>query len=252
LAEQAGRPAATEADLTQARQQLEQQAATAKTTRLAERPKVIADLLATTPRAFLLYRSLMAGDVSAGTRSEILAVAQQHADPVTRDLYESLLPEEQRTRRLGDVVQVDELLKLPGDADRGRELFHKSATILCRNCHRIGDQGVELGPELTKIAKKYSKAQILENILDPSKAIEPKYLTYVVETKAGKVHSGLLASRTADEIVLRDVENKEHRIPTTEVESVTPLQKSIMPELLLKEMTPEQVADLLAYLATLQ
>ncbi len=179
-------------------------------------------------------------------------MTQEHSDPVTRDLYEALLPEEQRSRRLGDVVQVDELLKLKGDATRGRELFEKSATILCRNCHRIGDQGVELGPELTRIGKKYSKAQILENILEPSKVIEPKYLTYVVETKAGKVHSGLLASRTADEIVLRDVENKEHRIPATDLESVTPLQKSIMPELLLKDMTPEQVADLLDYLSSLQ
>ena len=252
IAEQAGRPAATDPDIAAARQKLEEQVSAAKSSRLAERPKVIAELLANPTRAFLLYRALIAGDVSAGTRGEILTFSQQHPDAVTRDLFESLLPEEQRTRRLGDVVQVDELLKLKGDATRGRDLFHKSATILCRNCHRIGDLGVELGPELTRIGKKYTKAQILENILDPSRAIEPKYLTYVVETKAGKVHSGLLASRTAEEIVLRDVENKEHRIPAAEIENVTPLQKSIMPELLLKDMTPEQVADLLDYLSTLQ
>ncbi len=252
IAEQAGRPAATDPDIAEARQKLEEQVSAAKSSRLAERPKVIAELLANPTRAFLLYRALIAGDVSAGTRGEILTFSQQHPDAVTRDLFESLLPEEQRTRRLGDVVQVDELLKLKGDATRGRDLFHKSATILCRNCHRIGDLGVELGPELTRIGKKYTKAQILENILDPSRAIEPKYLTYVVETKAGKVHSGLLASRTAEEIVLRDVENKEHRIPAAEIENVTPLQKSIMPELLLKDMTPEQVADLLDYLSTLQ
>jgi putative heme-binding domain-containing protein len=252
IAEQAGRPAATEPDIAEAQQKLEEQVSAAKSSRLAERPKVIAELLANPTRAFLLYRALIAGDVSAGTRGEILTFSQQHPDAVTRDLFESLLPEEQRTRRLGDVVQVDELLKLKGDATRGRDLFHKSATILCRNCHRIGDLGVELGPELTRIGKKYTKAQILENILDPSRAIEPKYLTYVVETKSGKVHSGLLASRTAEEIVLRDVENKEHRIPAAEIENVTPLQKSIMPELLLKDMTPEQVADLLDYLSTLQ
>jgi len=252
IAVAAGRPAATEADVAEARRQLAQQSTEAQTTREKQRPQAIQDLLNSTPRAFLLYRALMAGELSPQTRQEVLALALQHTDPATRDLYESLIPEEQRTRRLGDVVSPDELLKLQGDATRGRDLFHKSATILCRNCHKIGDQGVELGPDLGAIGKKYTRSQILENILEPSRTIEPKYLTYVVETKAGKIHSGLLAQRTEAEIVLRDVENKEHRIPAAEIESVTPLQKSIMPELLLKEMTPEQVADLLEYLASLK
>ncbi|HBH52373.1 MAG TPA: hypothetical protein DDY91_10815 [Planctomycetaceae bacterium] len=252
IAVAAGRPTANDADLEQARQQLAQQASEAQANREKLRPQAIQDLLSTTPRAFLLYRALSTPDLSPQTRSEVLAVAAQHADPATRDLYESLLPEELRTRRLGDVVSLNELLNLKGDPLRGRELFQKSTTILCRNCHRIGDQGVELGPDLSVIGKKYTRAQILENILEPSRTIEPRYLTYVVETKAGKLHSGLLTQRTAEEIVLRDVENKEHRIPAAEIESVTPQQKSIMPELLLKEMTPEQVADLLEYLSGLK
>ena len=61
-----------------------------------------------------------------------------------------------------------------------------------------------------------------------------------------------MVKRTEAEMELRDAQNKLHRFATEEIELVTPQTKSLMPELLLREFTAQEVADLLAYLATLQ
>ena len=122
----------------------------------------------------------------------------------------------------------------------------------CKNCHRIAGKGTEVGPDLDLIGKKYDRAGILDNILFPSKQIEEKYLTYLVETKKGQVHSGLLVSKDATKVVLKDATNKRIEIPAGDVELLVPQQKSLMPDLLLRDLTAEQVADLTAFLSSLK
>ena len=100
--------------------------------------------------------------------------------------------------------------------------------------------------------KIFFKAQILDSILEPSKQIDPKYVSYVVQTSDGKVLTGLLTDRNPREIVLRNAKDEEVRIPADAVEEIAPQRQSIMPELLLKDMTAEQVGDLLEFLATLK
>jgi putative heme-binding domain-containing protein len=131
-------------------------------------------------------------------------------------------------------------------------LFFKAGALQCVNCHRIAGTGSTLGPDLSEIGKKYTRVQILESILEPSKSIEPKYVAYLVETSDGKVHTGLLAEKNDREVVLRTVGDKEVRIPAGKVETMVPQSKSIMPELLLRDLTAEQAADLLEFLASLK
>ena len=183
-----------------------------------------------------------------------LAIDQGAAatDPIIRDLFERDLPEERRTKRLGSAIKPAEILSLSGDAARGRQFFFQSAGLACRNCHKIGDEGKAVGPDLTQIGKKHDQAKLLETILEPSKTIEPQFLSYLVETAEGQVLSGLLVRRTDAEIVLRQADGKELRIAAADVERFAPQQKSLMPDLLLQDMTAQQVADLLAYLGTLK
>jgi len=150
------------------------------------------------------------------------------------------------------VIRPETLLALPGDVERGRRFFLETKGVQCRNCHRIGGQGKQLGPDLDGIGKKYGTREILDQILNPSRKIDKKYLTYLVETTAGRVHTGLLARRSDKEIVLRNAKGEEVRIPGNEVETVIAQRKSLMPDLLLKDMTANQVADLLAFLSTLK
>jgi putative heme-binding domain-containing protein len=105
-----------------------------------------------------------------------------------------------------------------------------------------------VGPELSKIGAKYSRVALLEQILEPSKIIDPKYVSYLVQTSDGRVLTGLMVGRTDQELVLRDGKDQEIRLAASDVETVAPQRQSLMPELLLRDLTAQQVADLLAYL----
>jgi putative heme-binding domain-containing protein len=208
-------------------------------------------LLATPSGGLVLLRAIDDGRL----KGEVLRLAidrgAAHADPAVRDLFQRFLPEEQRVKRLGSVVKPETILALIGEAQRGRSLFFEAAGVQCRNCHRVGEQGHTLGPDLTEIGKKYDKAKLLESILDPSKEIGDKYVSYLVET-GGQVLAGLIVQRTDAEVVLQQADRKEVRIPTSEIDRLASQRKSLMPDLLVQEMTAEQVADLLAFLAELK
>lgn len=218
----------------------------------ADHVKLVELLLSTTNSALMLLRAVDHNTLPDSVVSLAIEQAARHNDVSVRDLFERFLPSERRVKRLGSVVQADQILSLPGDAARGRQVFFDTDGVSCKNCHRIRDEGKEVGPELTTIGKKYPRADLLESILEPSKRIEAKYLTYLVETKQGRVLTGLLISKDQSEVVLRDAANMLIRIPAEEVEQLATQQQSLMPELLLRDMTAQQVADLLAYLGSLK
>ena len=116
----------------------------------------------------------------------------------------------------------------------------------------INNQGINFGPNLSRIGAKYSKADLLDNILHPSKNIAPEYKTWLVKTKNGDVAAGFLVSETATEIVLKTPDLKELRFKTEEVERKASQPISAMPEGLLADFDLQQAADLLEFLATRQ
>jgi putative heme-binding domain-containing protein len=196
-----------------------------------------------------LHVALDRGAIRGSHRASIIQQGLRHPDLQIRDLFEGFVSAEARSQRLGGSIHPGDILQLSGDADRGRRLFLETAGVNCKNCHTYAGQGTAVGPDLTGIGQRWSRAQLLESILEPSRTIDPKFLTYVVETADGQVHTGLLRSRGDQWVVLQDAEGKERRIPAGDVELLTPQQKSLMPELLLQDFSPQQVADLLAFLA---
>jgi putative heme-binding domain-containing protein len=216
------------------------------------RAEVIKRLLSNTTGALMLARAVDEEGFPAAVRTQVLAASVTHPEAQVRDLFERFLPDEQRVKRLGAVVKPEQILARKGDAARGKELFFKTGGLQCVNCHRIGGNGSTLGPELTQVGKKYDRGQLLEKILEPSKKVHPDYLAYLAETTDGRVVTGLLVKKTAEEVVLKTVDDKQERIAAGKVERLVPLPKSLMPELLLRDATPEQAADLLEYLASLK
>lgn len=184
-------------------------------------------------------------------REAIVASGAARPESTIHDLFEPFLPVSKRVKRLGSVIQASELLSMKGDAARGREIF-KTASLQCVTCHRVGDAGGKVGPELTQVGKKYSRAELLENILEPSKKIDPAYVTHVVETDDGRFLTGVIVSRSQTEVVLRDAADKEQRIPAGKIANSLPQPKSLMPEQLLRDLTAQQAADLLEYLSSLK
>ena len=133
-----------------------------------------------------------------------------------------------------------------------RKFFFQEGASQCQQCHRINNQGRDFGPDLSHIGAKYDRAQILDNILFPSRVIEPNFISYQLETKGELSYSGFLVKKTEEEVTLKDANAQEIRVPAGEVKSLRPQQISAMPELLLQSMTAQDVADLLEYLTSLK
>lgn len=218
----------------------------------AEQAEVSGRLLASTSGALMLLHAVDRHDLTEPLVGQIVELAARHDDPGIRDLFERFLPPERRVKRLGSVVRADDILALPGDVTRGRRVFFETSGVSCKNCHRIREEGKQVGPELTAIGKKLSRAQLLESMLEPSKLIEPKYVTYLVETDDGRLLTGLLLHKDEKEVVLKDAQDKETRIATESIEQLVPQRQSLMPDLLLRDMSAQQVADLLEFLGTLK
>jgi putative heme-binding domain-containing protein len=209
-------------------------------------------LLSTTTGAMLLLRSVDRGELSAAVVSATIETAARHSKSSVRDLFERFLAAEDRVKRLGSVVRPEQIQSLAGDPIRGRHLFLETDGVSCRNCHRLEKRGKEVGPDLTAIGKRLTPELLLESILEPSKRIEQKYISYLAETKDGLVFTGLLVSKDENEVVLKDAQDKLLRIPAKTIEELVPQHTSLMPDLLFRDMTAQQIADLVAYLSSLK
>ncbi len=217
-----------------------------------DQAELVDRLLSSTSAALLLLRSMDDRTLPPSAASLAIAKATEHNDVSIRDLFERFLPAEKRIKRLGSVVRPEQILALSGDLARGQRVFFENAGVSCKNCHRILKDGKEVGPELTTIGKKLTRAQLLESMLEPSKLIDPKYVTYVAETDDGRLQTGLLVTMDENEVVLKDAQDKLIRISSKQIEHLVPQRQSLMPDLLLRDMSAQQVADLLAYLSSLK
>jgi putative heme-binding domain-containing protein len=185
--------------------------------------------------------------------SDKLIVARGIACPIetSHDLFRTYDPAEQTRIRLGPNINPVKLLATKGDAARGHQVFFgagPAATGLCSRCHKIDDQGTDFGPDLSHIASKYNRSDLLDNILHPSKTILPGFETYVCRTKDGDTYSGFMAKKTDQEIVLKDAQLKLISIKTDDIDKLKAQSISAMPEGLLGDLDPQQAADLVAYL----
>src|SRR5262249_9078519 len=130
-------------------------------------------------------------------RAVVVAKGTSHPNPLVRDLFERFVPDDQRVKTLGPDIKPDSILTLKGDATRGRKLFYQEGGAQCFTCHRVKGEGKDFGPDLSAIGKKYSRAQLLENILEPSKTIDAQFVAYTVETKSELSHTGFVLKRDA-------------------------------------------------------
>jgi putative heme-binding domain-containing protein len=252
LAKEDGRERPEQADVARAEEERRRQAADRALAREQERERLTSELLSSTSRAVMLAGAIRQGRLPSAIRSQTVAAALRHPEPVIAGLFEDFVPADQRVKRLGTVVDPAAILALSGDAARGRRLYHEAASLQCRNCHMIGDAGREVGPPLTAIGGKLDRAKLLESLLEPSKTIDPKYQSWVVETTDGRVVTGLVVSKTDTSVVLRDAENKTLELPMAEIEQMEPQKVSLMPEHLLRDLTAAEAVDLLAYLESLR
>lgn len=209
----------------------------------------VSTLLESTSATLALLDAVEDGRLSAPVRAAVLESATSHGRPQSRDLFERFVAPENRKKRLGPRVDPQVILALSGDAQRGRKLFQESAVAQCKSCHRFGEGKPTMGPDLSKIGGKLDRERILESILEPSKTIEPEFVSQLVVTATGDTHTGVLVDQSADEIVLRDAKNEEIRVSRAQVLQMSAQDRSAMPTGLVENMTAQELADLVAFLA---
>lgn len=134
-----------------------------------------------------------------------------------------------------------------GDVRRGQLAFH-SEKAACFACHAIGYRGGNVGPDLTRIGSIRSERDLLEAIVYPSASLVRSFEPIAVATSDGKVYNGLLRGENADELVLATGVNQESRVPRSQIEEIRPSTVSIMPAGLDQQLTPQELADLVAFL----
>lgn len=130
-----------------------------------------------------------------------------------------------------------------GDAKKGQAVF----STICITCHKHGTMGVDVGPPLSDVKVKPPEG-LLSDILDPNRMFEARWTAYQIDTKDGRVLSGLIQSENADAIVLAIMGGAKETIQRSAIKEMKSLDRTLMPVGLEAAITKEQMADLLAFL----
>jgi len=134
-------------------------------------------------------------------------------------------------------------LTLPRDSAKGKAVFVKQ----CLKCHQLNGQGFMIGPDLAAVQNRPDESLLID-ILDPSSVISAGFRAYNVSTKNGKIFTGVLAAETATSITLRKEQGAEDVILRRDIDEMIASSNSLMPDGLEKEMSPQDMANLIGYL----
>ncbi|HZW31782.1 MAG TPA: HEAT repeat domain-containing protein, partial [Isosphaeraceae bacterium] len=220
-----------------------------------------------------------AGDPNAPDRASAIAALCRLPDPRGRSIYEAASRDrnphlrqaaESALRAIGDrgpaapaatgrstAAAVEALrqfaMRHDGDPRRGEEIFFDPKGVGCGRCHCASGQGTAtIGPDLTGLASKYNRAELIRSVLEPSSRIAPGYQPAIVALRGGKVVTGVVRAETKEMLELADAEAKVVRIPKRDIEVRRSGAVSIMPEHLADSLTPIEFTDLISFLASLK
>jgi putative membrane-bound dehydrogenase-like protein len=210
----------------------------------AARTEVIEALLARPDRVAALLeaieqRRVATSQIAPGRRTPLL----NHPDPAVRARAMRLFQQDAVRGRREVLAQYEAALGLARNPMRGKSVYERE----CRSCHRLGEQGHEVGPNLETVRHR-APEEILVQVLDPNREVAPNYQEYVVALADGRVISGIIAAEAANSITLRRAEGVQEIVLRQDIEQLTSSGHSLMPEGLEMRLTLQEVADLVAYL----
>ena len=138
---------------------------------------------------------------------------------------------------------------VPGDAARGRALFESKGQ--CLSCHRAGDKGSRMGPDLTDVATRRTVDELTKALLDPSPDVAPQYQLFRVVTRDGATVTGKLLNKDQFSIQMLDSKERLVSFQKSNVQESGFVPSAPMPSYKSK-LSPQEVTDLIAYLASLK
>ncbi|WP_417378058.1 hypothetical protein [Gimesia sp.] len=134
------------------------------------------------------------------------------------------------------------------DLKLGAQAFVKAT---CIKCHRFGELGEKVGPDLTYVSRRFQQKEVLQATMFPSHFVSEEYPTFTIVTKSGKTFTGMMGAAGADEIMLLTEAGKRVMINKQEVDEIVPSKKSAMPDGLLNLLSKGEAIQLIKYLGTL-
>lgn len=215
-----------------------------------ERRRAVADLATDARGALLLMDALERQQLTAALADHAGERLLRSDDLAVRALASRVVPRAGADGR--SLPSIPDLMALEGDPRRGRVLFQDEARARCVTCHAYqhGDRriGVDLGPELSLIHRKLGRDGLFDAILNPSAGIAFGYDTYLLQTSDELLHTGFLLA-DGPTVVLLGTDGERMVFDAEEVVRREKLAVSTMPEGLAAELEPQELADLVAFLA---
>ncbi|MFO0845962.1 MAG: c-type cytochrome, partial [Gemmataceae bacterium] len=188
-------------------------------------------------------RRVESGDVSPEELQGLARFGDAALDARVRKLWGRVQPPTPE-EKLADVRRLtNDLRAFPGDASAGKAHFTK----LCANCHKLHGEGGNVGPDLTTANRK-DRHFLLVSLVDPSAVVRKEYLAWTVQTTDGRVRTGLVVEEGAGRITLVDAKAEKFVIPRNQIEKLEESPTSLMPDNLWKDLKPQELRDLFAYL----
>ncbi|MCI0458056.1 MAG: c-type cytochrome, partial [Gemmataceae bacterium] len=211
----------------------------------AVRRECLEALFARPERLPALLAAIEKKDVLAG-QLEPARVEQlrKHRDAALRARAQKVLTGQVAPDRQKVVEAYRAALDLKGDRARGKLLFKKH----CATCHRLDNEGFEVGADLPSALKNKTPGQLLIDVLDPSREVDPRYQNYLVTTTRGASLTGLIAAETASSLTLRRGEKAEDVLLRSQIEEISATGKSLMPDGLEAQLGKQDFADLVEFL----
>jgi putative membrane-bound dehydrogenase-like protein len=184
--------------------------------------------------------AMPSSEIDAATRQRFLQLGNEALRAKATELL-SLASSADR----GDVVhRYAAAQSLVGDASRGAAVFEKK----CASCHRLGEVGQEVGPNLLSLSDR-SPAALLPSILDPSRAFDSNYAAYVATTVDGRVLTGMIVGDTGASLTLVGADGRRQELLRTDLEDLRSTSKSLMPDGLEQDLAAQDLADVMRLIA---
>jgi putative heme-binding domain-containing protein len=207
------------------------------------RRSILDTLVARPGSALVLVEGIQAGQVARAELSPSHeAVVRRHKDAKLASLVQAVLTTTQNAERKQVLETYRAALDTDADPRAGRVLFRKH----CAGCHRIGDVGVNVAPDISDSRVK-THEQLLVDVLSPNQAIDNNYVSYTVVTTSGLVHTGILAAETASSITLRQQDDKSVDVLRADIESIASSGASLMPEGFEKHLSTREMAEVISF-----
>lgn len=205
---------------------------------------ILDGLTAKPDRVALLLDAIESGAVKP-TELDVNRAKQllDHADATIKQRVEKLLASAVPADRAKVLGEYHGVLDLESDPARGQAIFQKN----CATCHRINNVGTDVAPDISDSRERLPE-QLLADIIQPNRAIDSNYFSYTLVTTEGLTHTGILTAETSTSVTLKQAEGKTITLPRDQIDDLRSDGVSLMPDGLEKNISPQEMADLIAFI----